>query len=178
MSDNVNLNIEGDEEELSLNFEGVKDMDFTPIPDGKYLLKVISVDTGKTRADDVMLKFQFALADVDDNDPLASKKIFYMLPVVPPKNGKPGSLWKVRQVLEAITGLEIAQGAINFKTSDLMGRRFYGTLGTHTYQQKKDKTDPNNTEMVTRTGNEVLEFEKDFDSLPPEAITVTGNMSY
>lgn len=175
MSDNVNLNIEGDEEELNLDFAGVKDMDFTPIPDGKYLMKVIAIDQDKTKAGDPMLKFQFAL-DVDANDPLASKKVFYMLAIVPPKNGKPGSLWKVRQVLEAITGMEIAQGAISFKKSDLMGRRFYGTLGTHTFQARKDKTDPNSP-MVERTGNEVLEFEKDFDSLPPEAITVTGNMS-
>lgn len=173
---NVDLNI-GDDAELELDFNGIEDVDFTPIEVGKYLLKVIGVTTDKrTKAGDMIINIQFALADVPEDDPQASKKIFHALFCVPPKGDKKGSLWRVRKDLEAITGVEMGQGKLSFQPSALIGRRVWGKVTIESYQVPKDKTDAN-SEKVTRYKNVVDELEMDMDSIPSEAITVTGNMS-
>jgi hypothetical protein len=173
----VNLNPDGSEStELELNFQGVEKQDFSPIPNGRYLMKVVDFSVGKTKEkNDPIIKLQLA-PDVEPGDPIATKRVYEQIACVPPRDGKKGSLWKAREVLEAITGADIDQNNIRISKSDVMGRRVYCTLEESSYSKPKDPTDPD-SEKVTYRNNKVTKWESDFDSLAVENIIISGNMS-
>lgn len=168
----VDLNV-GPVEDLELDFAGVEAGGGGILSAGKYLMKVINCETGTTKNNDRQIILTLS-PDVDPNDPIASKKIKEYIAIVPARDGKKGTLWKVRLVLEAIVGMEFEQGKVRVNPAEIIGRRVWCDIIESTFKTRKDKTDPD-SELVELPTNKIMTWEKDFDSIPLENITITND---
>lgn len=168
----VDLNFAGPQDDLELDFAGVESGGGI-LAAGKYLMKVIECTVGKTKNNDKMIVITVS-PDVDPNDPIATKKIKEFLSIVPARDGKKGTLWKVRIVLEAISGIEFEQGQIKVNPSELIGRRVWCDIVESTFKTRKDKTDPD-SELIERATNNITIWEKDYDSIPLENIVLSND---
>jgi hypothetical protein len=111
---------------LDFDFTGVERKeggDFEPLPEGDYILKIADAKEGKKEGGNhpyLMLTFE-----------CENVKIWEVLTY------HPNSIWKIRQLLEAISG-EPIEGAISMDEKDLIGAELKATLGVKNREDKPD----------------------------------------
>ena len=111
---------------LNFDFTGVERKevgDFEPLPEGTYILKIADAKEGqKAGSDHAYLMLTFEVENI---------KIWEVLTY------HPNSIWKIRRLLEAISGSPI-EGSIAMDEKDLIGAELKAVLGVKPREDKPD----------------------------------------
>lgn len=140
-----------------IDFNKVDDVqDFSPLPDGKYLCRVVEVEEATTQYGDEMWKLRFAV----ESGPQRGRYIFDNLVF------SEAALKRVKLICSRL-GLDVS-GKLDLTPALISGRSCHVTVATEAYEDQEGKTKRRN--VVPFAGYESAEAqseaEKDGDPSP------------
>lgn len=109
---------------VSLDFTGVKN--FKTIPEGSYIVEVVSIEQGTSSNDNPTLNWEFEVAEGSNK----GSKLWYTTTLTP------DSMWKTREVLDAL-GQEIPDGEMDCDLDELVGTQCGVNVFHEEYEGKK-----------------------------------------
>lgn len=112
--------------DLSVDFTGVESGGSRAIPDGEYLLEVVSVEEKETKdGDSSYLAWKWKIVDGE----------YKSATVYDNTSLKPTALWRLKTLLEVL-GMEVS-GKMGLNFGELKGKRLLAKIANETYQGKE-----------------------------------------
>lgn len=112
--------------DISVDFSGVESGGGRAVPDGEYLIEVISIEEKESQEGNIYLAWKWKIVD----GPYKGATLYDNTSL------KPTALWRLKSLLECL-GVDVPSGKLGLNLSEYKGKSLLAEVANETYQGKQ-----------------------------------------